>query len=202
MSMVAAILARLRADDRHDADRPADRGVDGAGRRRSAALLAYRLPFLNSIGADDLGRAQRQPADRHSAVHPARRTAAAQRHRRPHVRRDCRPGSARLPGGLLHTNIGCCALFAATSGSSVATAATIGTVALPSLQQRGYPMPQVAGLAGRGRHAGHPDPAVDQHDHLRLADRTIRSASCSSPASCPGLLLTRCVHGLRAASTR
>ncbi|MGE5160902.1 MAG: TRAP transporter large permease subunit, partial [Betaproteobacteria bacterium] len=29
---------------------------------------------------------------------------------------------ARLPGGLLHTNIGCCALFAATSGSSVATA--------------------------------------------------------------------------------
>ncbi len=41
----------------------------------------------------------------------------------------------RLPGGLLHTNIGCCALFAATSGSSVATAATVGTVALPSLQQ-------------------------------------------------------------------
>ena len=38
----------------------------------------------------------------------------------------------RLPGGLLHTNIGSCALFAATSGSSVATAATISTVALPS----------------------------------------------------------------------
>ena len=36
-----------------------------------------------------------------------------------------------LPGGLLHTNIGSCALFAATSGSSVATAATVGTVALP-----------------------------------------------------------------------
>src|SRR3954462_1384785 len=46
----------------------------------------------------------------------------------------------RLPGGLLHTNIGCCALFAATSGSSVATAATIGTVALPSLMRRGYSM--------------------------------------------------------------
>ena len=44
----------------------------------------------------------------------------------------------RLPGGLLHTNIGCSALFAATSGSSVATAATIGTVALPSLYKRGY----------------------------------------------------------------
>lgn len=46
----------------------------------------------------------------------------------------------RLPGGLLHTNVGCSALFAATSGSSVATAATIGTVALPSLHKRGYSM--------------------------------------------------------------
>src|SRR5438093_1311963 len=46
----------------------------------------------------------------------------------------------RLPGGLLHTNIGSCALFAATSGSSVATAATIGTVALPSLPARRYPV--------------------------------------------------------------
>ncbi len=45
----------------------------------------------------------------------------------------------RLPGGLLHTGLGCSALFAATSGSSVATAATIGTVALPPLRQGGYP---------------------------------------------------------------
>ncbi|MBO29224.1 MAG: hypothetical protein CML61_10805 [Rhodobacteraceae bacterium] len=43
----------------------------------------------------------------------------------------------RLPGGLLHTNIGCCSLFAATSGSSVATAATVGTVALPNLKALG-----------------------------------------------------------------
>ena len=77
----------------------------------------------------------------------------------------------RLPGGLLHTNVGCSALFAATSGSSVATAATIGTVALPSLHKRGYSMSHVAGLDRRRRHAGHPDPAVGQHDHLRLADR-------------------------------
>ena len=42
-----------------------------------------------------------------------------------------------LPGGLLHSNIGASALFAAVSGSSVATAATIGTVALPSLHKRG-----------------------------------------------------------------
>jgi tripartite ATP-independent transporter DctM subunit len=56
----------------------------------------------------------------------------------------------RLPGGLLHTNIGCCALFAATSGSSVATAATIGTVALPSLQRHGYPMRESLGSLAAG----------------------------------------------------
>lgn len=45
---------------------------------------------------------------------------------------------SRLPGGLLHTNIGASAVFAAISGSSVATAATIGTVALPEFRERQY----------------------------------------------------------------
>jgi len=56
----------------------------------------------------------------------------------------------RLPGGLLHTNIGCCALFAATSGSSVATAATIGTVALPALNERDYPKRESLGTLAAG----------------------------------------------------
>lgn len=43
-----------------------------------------------------------------------------------------------LPGGLMHSNIGACALFSATSGSSVATAATVSTVALPEVDKRGY----------------------------------------------------------------
>lgn len=43
-----------------------------------------------------------------------------------------------LPGGVMHANTGACALFAATSGSSVATAATIGTVALPQIERHGY----------------------------------------------------------------
>ncbi len=43
-----------------------------------------------------------------------------------------------LPGGLMHSNVGSSALFAATSGSSVATAATIGTVAVPQIEKRGY----------------------------------------------------------------
>ncbi|WP_112323662.1 TRAP transporter large permease [Oceanibium sediminis] len=44
----------------------------------------------------------------------------------------------RLPGGLLHSNIASCTLFAAVSGSSVATAATMGTVAAPIMKERGY----------------------------------------------------------------
>ncbi|MPZ35869.1 MAG: TRAP transporter large permease subunit [Rhodospirillales bacterium] len=43
-----------------------------------------------------------------------------------------------LPGGLMHANIGTCAMFAATSGSSVATAATVGVVALPQIERRRY----------------------------------------------------------------
>jgi len=43
-----------------------------------------------------------------------------------------------LPGGLMHSNIGACASFAAISGSTVATAATIGTVAIPQMERNGY----------------------------------------------------------------
>ena len=43
-----------------------------------------------------------------------------------------------LPGGLMHSNIAACALFAATSGSSVATAATIGTVSLDEVEKYRY----------------------------------------------------------------
>ena len=55
------------------------------------------------------------------------------------------------PGGLLHSNIGACALFAAISGSSVATAATMGTVAYPQLEKRGYDIKLTLGsLTGGG----------------------------------------------------
>jgi tripartite ATP-independent transporter DctM subunit len=56
----------------------------------------------------------------------------------------------RLPGGLLHANMSSCALFAATCGSSVATAATIGTVALPALKDRGYDIRQALGSLAAG----------------------------------------------------
>jgi C4-dicarboxylate transporter DctM subunit len=45
---------------------------------------------------------------------------------------------APLPGGLLHSNVASCAIFAAVSGSSAATAATIGSVSLPAFRRRGY----------------------------------------------------------------
>lgn len=59
-----------------------------------------------------------------------------------------------LPGGLLHTNIGASAMFAAVSGSSVATAATIGTVALPAFADRRYDQRLVLGTIAGGSTLG------------------------------------------------
>lgn len=60
----------------------------------------------------------------------------------------------RLPGGLLHTNIGASALFSAVSGSSVATAATISTVALPAFKSRSYDQRLVLGSIAAGGSLG------------------------------------------------
>lgn len=57
---------------------------------------------------------------------------------------------AAIPGGLLQTNIVGCALFAAISGSSVVTAASIGRVALPELLRRNYDKPLSAGSIAAG----------------------------------------------------
>jgi tripartite ATP-independent transporter DctM subunit len=56
-----------------------------------------------------------------------------------------------LPGRLIHTNIVGCGIFAAVSGSSAATVATIGKISLPELQKRGYDEKLSLGtLAGSG----------------------------------------------------
>ena len=55
-----------------------------------------------------------------------------------------------IPGGLIHSNIASCAIFAACAGSSVATAATISRVALPSFRQRGYNERLVIGSLAAG----------------------------------------------------
>src|SRR5919112_3262772 len=59
------------------------------------------------------------------------------------------PWMAPLPGGLLHTNVVGCTIFAAVSGSSAATLATVGRMSVPELRRRRYPEKMVIGtLAG------------------------------------------------------
>ena len=98
---------------------------------------------------------------------------------------------SRLPGGLLHTNIGCCALFAATSGSSVATAATIGTVALPSLAARGYSMKDSLGSIAAGGTLGILiPPSVNMIVYGSLTQTSI--GKLFTAGVIPGVLLTLC----------
>ena len=59
------------------------------------------------------------------------------------------PWMSGLPGGLVHTNIVGCTVFAAVSGSSAATLTTVGKMSIPELRKRSYPEPMVIGtLAG------------------------------------------------------
>ena len=61
------------------------------------------------------------------------------------------PWLAKLPGGLIHVNILGCAIFAAISGSSAATVATVGKMSIPELRKRNYPESFLLGtLAGSG----------------------------------------------------
>ena len=95
----------------------------------------------------------------------------------------------RLPGGLLHSNIGTCALFSATSGSSVATAATVGTIALPALGARGYPVPAALGsLAAGGTLGILIPPSVNLLVYGSLANVSVGELFIAGVV--PGLMLT------------
>ncbi|MEC7299293.1 MAG: TRAP transporter large permease, partial [Pseudomonadota bacterium] len=61
------------------------------------------------------------------------------------------PVFSKVPGGLLHTNIAVCTIFGAVSGSSLSTAAAVGSVAYPEMTRRGYDRDVIVGsLAGGG----------------------------------------------------
>ena len=78
---------------------------------------------------------------------------------------------SRVPGGLLQTNIVGCAMFAAVSGSSIATAAAIGNVALPQLMSRGYDRKLSAGSLAAGGTLGILVPPEHRDDRLRHVHR-------------------------------
>src|SRR5678815_4989496 len=94
-----------------------------------------------------------------------------------------------MPGGLLHTNIGACALFAETSGSSVATADTIGTVALPPLYARGYSMRASLGTLAAGGTLGILiPPSINMIVYGSLTNNSIGKLFIAGIV--PGILLT------------
>ncbi len=96
---------------------------------------------------------------------------------------------SRLPGGLLHTNIGACAMFSAVSGSSVATAATIGTVALDEFKRRKYHEPLVLGSIAAGATLGILiPPSVNLIIYGALTSTSI--GKLFAAGILPGLLLT------------
>ena len=106
----------------------------------------------------------------------------------------------RFHGGLLHTNIASCAVFSAISGSSVATAATMGSVALPYFEKSHYPPKLVLGSlaadvrhedrlarlpgeksAARDRHARRPDRQGGQDEPPRRPYRPGPHGLCGIP---------------------
>jgi len=94
-----------------------------------------------------------------------------------------------LPGGLMQTNIVGCAFFAAISGSSVATAASIGTAALPQLARRGYDRPMAAGsLAAGGTLGILIPPSIPMIIYGTLTETSI--AKLFMAGVIPGILLT------------
>jgi C4-dicarboxylate transporter DctM subunit len=81
-----------------------------------------------------------------------------------------------LPGRLMHTNIAAAAIFAATSGSSVATAATIGTVAIPNMKKGGYNQPLFLGTIAAGGTLGILiPPSINMIIYAVLSDTSVTS---------------------------
>ncbi|WP_284614317.1 TRAP transporter large permease [Aquabacterium humicola] len=98
------------------------------------------------------------------------------------------PWLNRLPGRLLHANVIGCGIFAAVSGSSAATCATIGKITLPELKKRGYPDAiSMGSLAGAGTFGLLIPPSIIMIVYAVAADVSI--AKLFVAGVLPGLLL-------------
>lgn len=98
------------------------------------------------------------------------------------------PWFSRVPGRLIHTNIAASAIFAATSGSSVATAATIGTVAIPNMDKGGYNRPLFLGSIAAGGTLGILiPPSINMIIYAVLTDTSV--ADLYAAGFIPGFLL-------------
>jgi len=102
-------------------------------------------------------------------------------------------GTSRLlswaPGGLLHANMASCALFAAICGSSPATAATIGTVAIPSLASRGYePRITLGSLAAGGTLGILIPPSINMIIYGMIANASVGQLFAGGVV--PGIIMT------------
>ena len=152
---------RERAHGRADHD-AADRRAVRAARQRRVDRPRARRRRVDRHGAllvaaggrrdggDDLGHRVVVDADRAAAVRLDGRDPVPHATVGGHVQ-GLAPWLERVPGRLLHTNIIGCTIFAAVSGSSAATCATIGKMTLPELARRGYPEGITVGtLAGAG----------------------------------------------------
>ncbi len=104
------------------------------------------------------------------------------------------PWLNRIPGRLLHANVIGCGIFAAVSGSSAATCATIGKITLPELKQRGYPDAIAMGsLAGAGTFGLLIPPSIIMIVYAVATDVSI--AKLFVAGVLPGLLLMAIFRG-------
>ncbi|MEJ6003527.1 TRAP transporter large permease [Paucibacter soli] len=104
------------------------------------------------------------------------------------------PWMQALPGRLLHTNVVGCAIFAAVSGSSAATCATIGKMTLPELKRRGYPdQIAIGSLAGAGTLGLLIPPSIIMIVYGVMADVSISALFMAGVL--PGLLLAALFSG-------
>jgi hypothetical protein len=160
--------------------RIARRGLDRHG-------VVHQPPGGRRDGGDDLGHGVVVDADCAAAVHLDGRGAVSHQVVGRHVQGP-RPMAGKSAGPPAAPNIIGCTIFAAVSGSSAATCATIGKMTLPELLRRGYPEDIVIGTLAGAERAGTADSAVDHHDRLWRHGR-VSIAQLFIGGVLPGLLL-------------